>query len=137
MGIGQNSLKTPPIPPYQGKMACEAMVRPQGGDYTTMDERTQDAGTVPCPFCKEPVIAGALKCRHCGSNLAAAKKSNAAAGCLGLLLGPVGLWYKGHWAAGFAWLAMAIVFGVASGGWLAPVFWIGMAIHAAVAKPKG
>jgi hypothetical protein len=59
-----------------------------------------------------------------------------------LFLGPVGLWYKGQWAAGFAWLAMALVFGFGLGlitGGLgccfAPVFWIGMAIHAGMAKP--
>jgi hypothetical protein len=38
---------------------------------------------------------------------------------VGLLLGPVGLWYKGQWAAGFAWLVMAILFGIMSGGCLA------------------
>lgn len=102
-----------------------------------MTEQPTETATIPCPFCKEPVDSSALKCKHCGSNLAAANKSNLAAGCLGLLLGPVGLWYKGHWAAGFAWLAMAVLLGIASGGWLAPVFWVGMAIHAAVAKPKG
>ena len=90
-----------------------------------------------CPFCKEQIIPGARKCRHCGSDFSYTEKSDLAAGCLGFLLGPVGLWYKGHWAAGFAWLAMAIIFGVASGGLLAPVFWIGMGVHAAVAKPKG
>ena len=89
-----------------------------------------------CPYCKEEILASATKCKHCGSNLTEPEKSNALAGCLGLLLGPVGLWYKGHWAAGFAWLAMAVVFVIASGGWLAPVFWIGMAIHAGVAKPR-
>ena len=30
------------------------------------------------------------------------EKSDGTAGCLGLFLGPVGLWYKGQWAAGFA-----------------------------------
>ena len=97
----------------------------------------EGVGTALCPFCRERVVAGALKCKHCGSNLAAAGKSDTAAGCLGLLLGPVGLWYKGHWAAGFAWLAMAVLLGVASGGWLVPLLWIGMATHAAGAKPKG
>lgn len=24
---------------------------------------------VPCPYCKEPIILGALKCKHCGSML--------------------------------------------------------------------
>lgn len=66
-------------------------------------------------------------------------QSNAVAGCLGLLLGPVGLWYKGHWAAGFAWLAAFVIMGVATGGVgivFAPVFWIGMAIHAMAAEPR-
>ncbi len=64
-------------------------------------------------------------------------KSNAMAGCLGLFLGPVGLWYKGHWGAGFAWLVMAIIVSVATGGIAAPFFWIGMCIHAIVAEPEG
>ena len=64
--------------------------------------------------------------------------SDALAGCLGLFLGPVGLWYKGQWLAGFAWLAMAILVVAGSGGLgivFAPVFWFGMCIHAIVAKP--
>ncbi|MFQ5744824.1 MAG: hypothetical protein ACE5HV_14730 [Acidobacteriota bacterium] len=63
-------------------------------------------------------------------------KSNGLAFLLGLLLGPVGLWYKGHWAAGFAWLVMGIIVGAATFLIAAPVFWIGMAIHAAVAEPR-
>ncbi len=63
-------------------------------------------------------------------------KSNGVAFLLGLLLGPVGLWYKGHWVAGFAWLAMAIVFSAGTFFIAAPVFWLGMAIHAAVAEPR-
>lgn len=79
--------------------------------------------------------SAARACPHCGF-VNAPKKSNLAAGCLGILLGPVGLWYKGHWAAGFAWLVMAIIIGFATGGLAAPIFWIGMAIHAMAAKPK-
>jgi hypothetical protein len=63
-------------------------------------------------------------------------KSNGLALVLGLFLGPVGLWYKGHWAAGFAWLVMGIIVGTATFLIAAPVFWIGMAIHAAVAEPR-
>jgi uncharacterized protein DUF4339 len=65
-------------------------------------------------------------------------QSNAVAGCLGFFFGPVGLWYKGHWAAGFAWLAMIVIVALATGEVgivFAPVFWIGMIIHAIVAKP--
>jgi hypothetical protein len=63
-------------------------------------------------------------------------KANGVALLLALFLGPVGLWYKGHWAAGFAWLVMAIIVCTATVLIAAPVFWIGMAIHAAVAEPK-
>lgn len=30
----------------------------------------------PCPFCMEPIIVGALKCKHCGSDLNAAAESD-------------------------------------------------------------
>jgi hypothetical protein len=65
-------------------------------------------------------------------------RSNAVAGFLGFFFGPVGLWYKGHWAAGFAWLAVIVIVALAKGGVgivFAPIFWIGMIIHAIVAKP--
>jgi len=64
-------------------------------------------------------------------------QSDAVAGFLGFFFGPVGLWYKGHWAAGFAWLAMIVIVALATGGVgivFAPIFWIGMIIHAIVAK---
>jgi len=63
-------------------------------------------------------------------------KSNALAFLFGLLLGPVGLWYKGHWAAGFAWLVMGMIVSAATLLLAAPLFWIGMALHAAVAEPR-
>jgi hypothetical protein len=69
----------------------------------------------------------------------AGNQSNAVAGCLGFFLGPVGLWYKGHWAAGFAWLAMIVIVALVTGGAgivFAPIFWIGMTIHAIVAEPR-
>jgi hypothetical protein len=62
--------------------------------------------------------------------------NNIIAGILGLFLGPVGLWYKGKWAAGFAWLAMGFLTALTGVGLvLMPFFWIGMAIHAFVAAP--
>lgn len=62
-------------------------------------------------------------------------KSNVLAFILGLFLGPVGLWYKGHWAAGFVWFAALVILGGATGGTAAPAIWLFQAIHAAVAKP--
>ncbi|HET9366853.1 MAG TPA: GYF domain-containing protein, partial [Candidatus Udaeobacter sp.] len=65
-------------------------------------------------------------------------RSDAVAGCLGFFFGPVGLWYKGHWAAGFAWLAMIVIVALTTGRvgiFFAPIFWIGMIIHAIIAKP--
>lgn len=37
----------------------------------TTENTTQD-----CPYCKEEIMAGAVKCKHCGSKLAATKPSH-------------------------------------------------------------
>ncbi|WP_437229465.1 zinc ribbon domain-containing protein [Planctomicrobium sp. SH661] len=112
--------------------------------------------TMRCPYCAESISTEAKKCRHCGEfldpSLRAANqtlqligssrepnvppKSDLVAGCLGFLLGPVGLWYKGQWAAGFAWIVMAILLCISTGGLAAPICWIGMGLHAMVAKTK-
>ena len=92
-----------------------------------------------CPFCRGPIAEGVLKCRHCGEYVAPPTHSNGAAGCLGLFFGPVGLWYKGQWAAGFAWIAVVLLVVLGTGGFgivLAPFFWVGMAIHAYHTTPK-
>jgi hypothetical protein len=55
-----------------------------------------------------------------------------------VVFAPLGPWYTGHWAAGFAWLAIIVIVALATGGVgivLAPIVWIGMIIHAIVAKP--
>lgn len=90
-----------------------------------------------CPFCHGSLSFGVQKCRHCGEFLVPPSESNTLAGCLGVLLGPVGLWYKGLWGAGFAWLVMILLLVVGTGGLaavFAPLFWIGMGVHAYVAK---
>lgn len=56
-------------------------------------------------------------------------KSNIDAAFLGLILGPVGLWYKRQWAAGFAWLAVCLVLAPSLGP-LCLLLAVGMAIHA-------
>jgi len=114
-----------------------------------------------CSECGHPVSTNADACPGCGAppsgtphhvapqsgmpyggspprrDIGVADKSNGLAFFLGIFLGPVGLWYKGNWAAGFAWLVMTFVIGLASSGILAPFMWIGMAIHAAAAESKG
>lgn len=101
---------------------------------------------IPCPSCDREVSRFAAQCPHCGHPLRTsgsaaaqtppAQKSDGVAGCLGLFFGPVGLWYKGHWAAGFAWLVIAIIIIPMTGLLAAPLFWVGMAIHAASVKAK-
>lgn len=93
--------------------------------------------TAPCPYCRGVIESGVQKCRHCGEFLIPSHQSDGMAGCLGFLLGPVGLWYKGQWAAGFAWIFMTIIVAVTGVGLLlVPFFWIGMGVHAIAAKPK-
>src|SRR5688500_6283181 len=38
-------------------------------EVMTMEETTQQEARVPCPYCKETILQGAIKCKHCGSNL--------------------------------------------------------------------
>ena len=102
----------------------------------------------PCPECGKETSSAAAYCPHCGHPILpvppavqivptpAEPKSDAMAGCLGFLLGPVGLWYKGRWVEGFAWLIMALLVVPATGFLAAPFFWIGMGLHAVLAKPK-
>jgi hypothetical protein len=70
------------------------------------------------------------------STVSRRSKSNGLAFLFGLFLGPVGLWYKRNWAAGFAWLVMGAIVSAATFLLAAPLIWIGMAIHAAVAEPR-
>jgi hypothetical protein len=67
-------------------------------------------------------------------------KSDVIAFLLGTFFGPVGLWYKGRWAAGFAWLIGAFILLFALGParvFAVPVLCIAQGIHAAVVKPAG
>jgi len=109
----------------------------------TQSERGGALGRFPpphafCRFCHGPIHPGASKCLHCGEFLTTSH-SNGIAGCLGFFLGPVGLWYKGQWAAGFAWITVTILVVLATAGVgviFAPFFWLGIAIHAYAATPK-
>ena len=96
-----------------------------------------------CPYCKEDIRFDAVKCRHCQSMIressADAKASDVVAFFLAVFFGVVGLWYKGHWGAGFAWIGAAILLFIVTGGigFIAlPFFWIGIIIHAAAADDR-
>ncbi len=92
-----------------------------------------------CPYCGGDVPLRAQKCRHCGEWLVSTNHSDGLAGCLSFFIPPLGLWYKRNWAAGFAWIAIAFLIGIAFfplGFLLLPVFWIGIIIHAVVAKGR-
>lgn len=109
-----------------------------------------------CPICNGVVDSLAARCHHCGVEFVRQRqetttspqvihhyihhggtdRSSLAAGCLALALGPVGLWYKGQWAAGFAWLVMTVLLSAATGLIAAPFCWLGMAVHAIMADTK-
>ena len=50
---------------------------------------------------------------------------------------PLGFWYKGQYAVGFAWLVAAIVFAVVGGWIMGTVAYVIGVIHAAGIPPKG
>ena len=104
--------------------------------YEAMSREEQAAAWRGLSVTQQKVLAEVMAGHPIPARPAGPTRSNALAFILGLLLGPVGLWYKGHWAAGFAWLVMAIIVGALTGLIAAPLFWFGMAIHAAVAEPR-
>jgi len=94
-----------------------------------------------CPFCRETIPTAAKLCSHCGSRVAMAARSSVGHGILAMLASflflPLGFWYKGQYAVGFAWLVVSIVF-FAVGGWmLGTVAYVIGVIHAAAISPKG
>ena len=117
--------------------ACVMETWPYERRLAVMGQIVDNQLKVQCRFCRQLIVASVFNCSHCGRDVATVRKSDATAGWLGLALGPVGLWYKGYWLAGFGWLAVVVVLGIVTGAWLAiPICWVGMAIHAAAAKPR-
>ena len=72
-----------------------------------------------CPYCKEDILDGAIKCKHCDSTLNSqggmvipANKSKITAGVLALLLGHIGIhkFYLGSWGWGIIYLLFVMTF---------------------------
>jgi hypothetical protein len=124
------------IPEQQRECADCASIRKTSSTSATSASAREKSWESECPYCGAKVSSEVEKCKHCGEFIAPSHHSDLLAGFLGLFLGPVGLWYKGNWAAGFAWLTMGILLSIPTGGLAAPFFWIGMMIHAVAAKPK-
>lgn len=84
-----------------------------------------------CPFCKEQILPGAVKCKHCGEFLNKSeqkKKKGPVAGVLSLFIPGSGQMYKGEFASGL------FMFIVVCGLYLSmiPLFQlVGLAFHLA------
>ncbi|MDR2105134.1 MAG: NINE protein [Deferribacteraceae bacterium] len=80
-----------------------------------------------CPYCKEEIAEGAVKCKHCGTMFASLQrpanyKDKVAAGLLGILLGGIGVhkFYLGKAGLGiiyllFCWTAIPAIIGLIEG----------------------
>jgi hypothetical protein len=133
--VPESAVVPPPPPPgFRGTQQDQAAYQESSASIFT-PVVTVNRSLHRCQACGRQVSIHASACPQCGHHVAP-DKSALAAGCLGLLLGPVGLWYKGQWAAGFAWLAMTVLLSLGTAGLAAPFCWIGMAIHAAVADTR-
>jgi TM2 domain-containing membrane protein YozV len=73
-----------------------------------------------CPYCKEDILDGAIKCKHCDSVLTSdggmsrpsSSKSKTVAGVLALLLGHIGIhkFYMGSWGWGIIYILFVLTF---------------------------
>jgi len=73
-----------------------------------------------CPYCKEDIMKGARKCKHCGSMInssggaikSSKVKSRITAGFLALLLGHIGIhkFYLGSWGWGIIYILFIMTF---------------------------
>ncbi|MBX3422964.1 MAG: DUF4339 domain-containing protein [Pirellulaceae bacterium] len=98
-------------------------------------KHVSESSKTACKYCGNSIAPNAQKCGHCGEWIVQTSHSDSLAAVLGVLFGPVGLWYKGHWAAGFAWIMFMLIVYLSIGDFvllLSPLFWIGMGVHAAL-----
>ena len=73
-----------------------------------------------CPYCKEDIQEGAIKCKHCGSSLLSpdvthspvGSKSKVTAGLLALFLGGLGIhkFYLGAWGWGIIYIVCVLTY---------------------------
>ncbi len=91
-----------------------------------------------CPDCGSELSEKFPLCTSCGydSRPKLSEKSDIIAVALCFLFGPIGLWYKGHWLAGFVWLIAAVIAGVTFGVFSTPFIFVGILIHTVIVKPK-
>jgi len=85
-----------------------------------MSETVLSEATKPCPYCGEPVLTVAQKCKHCGEYLNESLRQSRTivvkkqwnpgiAAVLSLVLPGAGQMYKGQVANGFVWLLFVVV----------------------------
>jgi len=88
---------------------------PKCGATIALQRPNTEPPTKICPYCGEPILAVALKCKHCGElqneHMTAPKhqpKKSGAAAVLSALIPGLGQIYRGHIAKGFLWFLATI-----------------------------
>jgi DNA-directed RNA polymerase subunit M/transcription elongation factor TFIIS len=80
----------------------------------TTPEKPKQENRVRCPYCKESIVQGAIKCKHCGETIEKTYREfkqnqikqayNGVSAVLSLLIPGSGQVYKGQPVNGLAWL---------------------------------
>ena len=64
-----------------------------------------------CPYCREEILAGAVKCKHCGEFLTRVqpKRGDGAAAVMSFFIPGLGQIYHGRIGSGLAWLFFVVL----------------------------